>query len=437
MYFKILIVSIFVIFTNPLSAGNAYNSKRLIVKIKSDVDISTIKHIKNYKNLFSNIFVVYSASVESLYEKLASDKHIEYVERDYFGSKDKLAKVAKLQEFEFQSDLDSYFDDPKISRLWSFLEAQDNGISVVKGYLLSEGATREEIIVAVVDTGVDFTHEDLQDNIWVNSLEIADNGIDDDGNGYIDDIHGINTLIREEGIATKDIMDRHGHGTHVSGTIAAVQNNALGIAGIAKNVKIMGIRTVPNSGDELDVDVIEAFIYAAKNGAKIINCSFGKSHNEGGRALQEAIDFIGKEYGVLVVAAAGNSRDDIDVDLTYPASFDSENLLVVASNRSSGGLSYFSNFGEISVDLAAPGSGIYSLAPGNRYATMSGTSMASPAVAGVAAEVLSQNPYLTVNELKEVLMENVNIVDSYNGKMVSEGRIDLFNILKKLQQEKE
>src|SRR5690606_16546063 len=144
----------------------------------------------------------------------------------------------------------------------------------------------------------------------------------------------------------------------------------------------MAIRTVPNNGDETDIDVAESFLYAAKHGAKVINCSFGKANNEGGDLVKDTINHIGQEYGVLVVAAAGNSSQDIDRRLTYPASFDSETLMVVAATTSSGGMAYFSNYGRVNVDLAAPGSGIYSTTPGNRYGNMSGTSMASPNAAG-------------------------------------------------------
>jgi subtilisin family serine protease len=221
------------------------------------------------------------------------------------------------------------------------------------------------------------------------------------------------------------MRDTHSHGTHVSGSIGATQNNGKGVAGIASNVKIMGIRTVPNSSDELDVDVIEAFLYAAKMGAKIINCSFGKNKNEGGMAVSETIEHIRDEYGVLVVAAAGNSSRSIDSRLTYPASFPNDNLLVVASTSSNGRFSYFSNYGFKNVDVAAPGSGILSTTPNNRYSSMSGTSMASPNTAGVAAEVLSHFPNLSPVELKKVLMDSVTKSSRYRGKTVSEGRVDL------------
>jgi subtilisin family serine protease len=187
----------------------------------------------------------------------------------------------------------------------------------------------------------------------------------------------------------------------------------------------MGIRTVPNSADETDVDVAEAFVYAARNGAKIINCSFGKSVNEGRQLIPDTLKYIGDKYGVLVIAAAGNDSDDIDKNPTYPASFDSENLLIVASTTNRGKMSSFSNFGKINVDVAAPGSNVYSTVPGNQYESMSGTSMATPTTVGVAAEILSHNSNLTIPQLKNILINSVTKIGSFTDKMVSGGRIDL------------
>src|SRR5690606_38602073 len=142
-------------------------------------------------------------------------------------------------------------NDPDVGRIWSFADAPENGVSVNKSYLSPLGVPKAEIVVAVVDTGVDYNHEDLKDVMWINPGEIPGNQIDDDNNGYIDDVHGINTLERNaEGVASGNPMGSHPHGTHVAGTIGAVQNNGVGIAGIASNVKIMAIRAVPDSSDE-------------------------------------------------------------------------------------------------------------------------------------------------------------------------------------------
>ena len=427
----LFVFSLFV--STSLFALMPHDSNRIIVKFKSSQNVNSIKNVQHYKNLFQNVYVLYSLDIEALHTQLDSNQNVEYVERDYLGKRDKLAKVVKNLPMLQSNKKNSYFNDPKIDRLWAFRDPIDKGVSINSAYQFSSSATREEVIVAVVDTGVDFNHEDLVSNMWVNKNEIPNNGLDDDNNGYIDDIHGINTLERDQDQnPTVDIMDKNGHGTHVAGTIAATQNNNIGIAGIAKNAKIMGIRTVPGYGDEKDVDIIEAFIYAAENGAKIINCSFGKSHNEGGNAVKDAITYIGEKYGVLVVVAAGNSRDNIEDDLIYPASFDNNNLFVITSTSGSGRLSYFSNYGSNSVDLAAPGSNIYSLAPSNSYTSMSGTSMASPVSAGIAAELLSQHPSLSAIEVKEILMQTITPSKYVKNKAQAEGRIDLLRALQSL-----
>jgi thermitase len=428
---RFILTSFLLLFTLSINAETIH-PKRLLVKMKKGKDIPYSPLIKKSKLLFGQLYLIDTSDSIQAKKELLQNKNIEYIEHDYRGEKRDLPQVKKFVKSIPLAPSET-FNDPKVSKIWSFRPATRHGVSVEKAYNEIATSPREEIIVAVVDTGVDFTHEDLKEIMWVNEGEIAANGIDDDGNGYIDDVYGINTLVRDsEGRATGDMKDTHSHGTHVSGTIGAQQNNNIGIAGIASKVKIMGIRTVPNTSDETDVDVIEAFLYAARNGAKIINCSFGKDKNEGGLAVQETIDHIGQEYGVLVVAAAGNSSRNIDRRPTYPASFISENLLVVASTSKRGGFSYFSNFGVKGVDVAAPGSSIYSTVPGG-YGSMSGTSMASPTTAGVAAQILSHHPELTPYQLKKALMENVTPLKKYRGKLSSGGRIDLYRTLKALE----
>jgi thermitase len=411
---------------------DAFSGERLIIKLKEGVQIESLGINHQTKNLFGNVWAVFiEGQDKAILNNLENNPAIEFAEREGIAKRE-LPTATIVENVRSTGKGNSLqLNDPMLSRQWALQAASSYGMSVVQAHASRTDRPREEIIVAVVDTGLDVRHEDIP--VWQNQDEIAANGIDDDNNGYIDDVNGINTLVRDSNNnATVDITDGHGHGTHVSGSIGAIQNNGKGIAGVAKNVKIMGIRTVPNSSDERDVDVIEAFIYAAKNGAKIINCSFGKDHNEGGLAVQEAIDHIGKEYGVLVVAAAGNSTQNIDSRPAYPASFNNENLLVVASTSNTGGMSYFSNFGLKNVDVAAPGSNILSSMPGNRYGNMSGTSMASPNTAGVAAEVLSQNPDLGPVELKELLMNSVVKVSSFQSKIKSGGRVDLDQALNTL-----
>ena len=404
----------------------------LIVKIKIGKKLPDFGADAKVQNLFGRIYVVRNKNVSALEQRLKNNPNIEYTERNERAEKSTLPKSfpAPTSSDKAIPTFGSYFNDPKIDKIWSFDDAEYFGVSVEAAYRLHATEATHPIIVAVVDTGVDFNHEDLKDVMWTNSKEIPGNGIDDDGNGYIDDIHGINVLVRDSnGKATMNIMDMHSHGTHVSGTIGAKQNNGIGIAGIASNVRIMGIRTVPNDADETDVDVAEAFVYAAKNGAKLINCSFGKRVNEGKNLIPETLKYIQDNYGVLVIAAAGNDSSDIDRTPTYPASHQSENLLIVASTSSSGGLSGFSNYGKIGVDVAAPGSGIYSSVPGNKYEMMSGTSMATPTTVGVAAEVLSHYPNLSAIQLKNVMINSVSKMDRFKDKLVSGGRIDLLKAL--------
>lgn len=412
-----------------LSANEVrYNAKRLIVKLKEGQAMPADHSVKRVQHLFGRLYILHMNNIKNLKSDFLKNAAFEYVEKDYYSGRRKLPQAENV--IESSDKLRGEFNDPKFSKLWHFNDK--TGMSVNRAYKEIINAKGSEIIVAVVDTGVDYKHEDLKDVMWVNTKEIPGNNIDDDGNGYIDDVHGIDTLTRDQdGNATGDMDDPHSHGTHVSGIIAAKQNNNIGIAGVAGNVKIMGIRTVPNNGDELDVDVVESFLYAARNGAKIINCSFGKAHNEGGMAVSETIKYIGEKYGVLVIAASGNSSRDIDKKLTYPASFENEHLMVIASTSKRGRMSYFSNYGKKNVDLAAPGSAIYSTTPKNRYASMSGTSMAAPAAAGVAAEVLSHNSHLGPLELKEILMSSATKVGRFSSKLATGGRIDLYKALQK------
>ena len=434
--FFLLSLSLIILPTSKaLTTTPPHSTTRIIVKFVKDKipDKFTDKKGLTFRKLFPHVYSASGVNIQQIELILKNHKGVEYVEKDFKGNKHKFKNINPIYPQSNFSEpiISSFFKDPMANKQWHLHSAKKFGSSIEEAYKKRVDDKKEEIIVAVVDTGIDYRHEDLMDNLWKNSGEIPNNQKDDDGNGYIDDYYGINTLVRDKnGKATSDPMDKHGHGTHVAGIIGAKQNNGKGVAGISEKIKLMGIRTVPGRGDEKDVDVIEAFIYAAKNGAKIINCSFGKNHNEGGKAVSEAIDYIFKEYGVLVIAASGNSRRNIDKRSVYPASFTNENLLVVASSSKGSYLSYFSNFGTKSVDLAAPGSNILSTYPGNRYVNLSGTSMASPVAAGVAAELLSRNNRLDGKEIKEILIKSISVVDSFKGKIFAPGRVDLENSLK-------
>ena len=315
---------------------------------------------------------------------------------------------------------------------WSILNSHANGISLFRTH--QENLTRpiSNIIVAVLDTGVDFKHEDLP--VWKNLEEIPNNGIDDDNNGYMDDVHGINTTYRHRSIfATSNVMDYHDHGTHLSGVIGAKFQNELGVVGIASSVKIMGIKVISRRQTISDVDLIEAIIYAAKNGAKIINSTFIKDIYKTTKALKDAIEYVTKKHDVLFITGAGNKGRNLKYFPNAPVSYEIDNMVVVGSTDKYGGLSYFSNYGPKTVDITAPGSSVYSTIRNNKYFYMSGTSVASAIVSGVAAEVWSNNPELTGAQIKSILLQSVIPVDTFEGTIKSQGRVDLYRALKKIK----
>ncbi len=413
-----------------------YDQKRLIVRTKSKSVFKNIKEIKSVRHFLNDTYILQVNNIEIVEQILKAKSEIISVERNSIqrvgvASTQSLPyfKTPQNQQVPKNNLLNSeHFNDPGVSSMWHIRDASRAGITLNKAYTAFKDKTSQEIIVAVVDTGVDINHEDLKSVMWANSDEIPNNKIDDDKNGYIDDINGINTSERDaNGDATNKIMDKHSHGTHVSGIIAAKQNNKKGVAGIASNVKIMALKTVPADTDETDIDVAEAFLYAAKNGAKIINCSFGKRINEGRNLIPDTLKYIADEYGVLVVIAAGNYAQNIDKNPLYPASHKNNNTIVVASTTSSADLSSFSNYGFIGVDVAAPGDSIYSTVLNNKYAMYSGTSMATPVVAGIAAEIWSHYPHLKYNEIKNIIMKSATYSDILKKKVVSEGRVDLYN----------
>lgn len=427
---RIFLVLVLAVSQLAFSSTPSFDNSKLFIKLKPGAQLPKSELMGKTKHLFGDNYLVTTTDAVKLEKQLKKLNSITSTQKNYYAGSRELPAVTHNKN-DVQIDFFSAFNDPKVGRVWAFNDAAKNGVSVNKSYLAPLNVEKEQIIVAVVDTGVDYNHEDLKEVMWVNEGEVPGNNIDDDNNGYVDDVYGIDTLTKDSnGNATGDPMASHAHGTHVAGTIGAKQNNNIGIAGIASNVKIMAIRTVPDTSDETDADVVESFLYAAKHGAKLINCSFGKNKNEGGMIVNETITHIGETYGTLVVAAAGNDYGrNIDSRRTYPASFDSDYLMVVASTTKRGGLSFFSNIGPKSVDIAAPGSDVYSTTPGNRYGNMSGTSMATPTTVGVAAELWSHFPELTPLQLKKALMNSVTPVSKFQGKMVSSGRVDLYGSL--------
>lgn len=291
-------------------------------------------------------------------------------------------------------------------------------INAKEAWAVYDGGS-QDVIIALIDTGVDYTHEDLQNVIWVNEDEIPGNGIDDDGNGYIDDVYGWNFYSNNNQVY---VGSEDSHGTHGAGTIAAQANNGVGIAGIVQSdhVKIMVLKALGGSdGSGTTASVIQAIQYAEANGASICSLSLGSSTND--RALYQAIS----NSSMLFVVAAGNDGADTDASPCYPASYDLDNIISVANLNYDGTLHDSSNYGAVSVDLAAPGSYILSTTPGDGYSYMTGTSMAAPMVTAAAAMVYSYYTDITLADVKEILLSSVQTLDTLDGLTATGGMLNL------------
>jgi subtilisin family serine protease len=320
---------------------------------------------------------------------------------------------------------DALPNDPRFGELWGLKNTGQTGGTADKD-IFAEAAWNvttgsSDVIVAVIDTGIDYTHPDLADNMWTNPDEVAD-GIDNDGNGIVDDIYGAR-WVSGDGIPTNgDPMDGKGHGTHCAGTIGAVGNNGIGVVGVNWQVRLMALKFLPDSGSGTTADAISAIEYAIDKGAHLSSNSWG-----GGGfsiAMKEMIEAAGAA-NQLFVAAAGNATLDNDATPHYPCSYTCDNIIAVASSDHNDARSWFSNWGETSVDLAAPGSDILSTLPSASYGVYNGTSMATPHVSGVAALLLAHHGLGTDHAtLKALILDNVDPVVAFDGLVVTNGRLN-------------
>jgi len=306
---------------------------------------------------------------------------------------------------------DTHFDAPN---MWGLKK-----IFAPDAWAINTGS--KNVVVAVIDTGIDFRHPDLAANIWRNPGEIEGDGIDNDGNGFTDDIRGWSFTWGEE--SNNGTLDLNGHGSHVAGIIGAAGDNGVGTVGVNWSVSLMTLRAVMNTGDSFTSDIIKAIDYARLMQAPIINNSYGGV--EYSQAHKDAID----NTDALFVVAAGNKATNNDSAPVYPASYGCPNIITVAATTFDDSLAPFSNYGAASVHIAAPGDSILSTTPVGTYGILSGTSMATAYVTGAAALVLADNPSMTAQQLKARLLESADQVPALAGKVSSGGRLNVHRAL--------
>ncbi|MFM6929532.1 MAG: S8 family peptidase [Bdellovibrio sp.] len=322
------------------------------------------------------------------------------------------------------------FNDPAINQAWGLKKSD-----AARAWSVTKGS--KNVVVAVIDTGIDEHHEDLTDNLWVNPGESgkdsqgrnkASNGIDDDGNGFIDDVHGWNFVSNNN-----KLDDNHGHGTHIAGIIGAEAGNGKGISGISPQVSLMVLKyydpKVPNT-DNLK-NTVAAMKYAVKMGARIINYSGGGTEysQEEHDAVQEA-----ERKGVLFVAAAGNERSNSDQHHYYPADYKLRNIISVTAIDPTTQVLNSSNYGVETVDIAAPGQNILSCLPGNSYGYMTGTSQATAFVSGAAALIMANKPAFSNEDVKKYILSTGDAQTQLAAKTRTSRQLNLYKALTILDQ---
>ena len=418
--------------TSPILSVNDNIDRKILDSQDNKEDITTDRFIIKYKdNKAKEKVTSLLKSKVSESKKISRNSKLELI-----TTKSKIKKgdlLAELKGKNADVDIEYIQPDYKISLSTNdtYFNDQWGVCDSVYGSVYSEGSGSYDIgavgawevstgagaVVAVIDTGIDVGHEDLSPNIWSNPGEIPGNGIDDDNNGYIDDVQGWDFCENDSSVHNPANLNDEQHGTHVAGIIAAVKDNSMGIAGVASNAKIMPLKAF-TGGTAYTSEIIAAIEYASQMGVKIVNCSWGNMVDN--PALRDTIS----NSEMLFVCAAGNSGLNIDVTPVYPASYDFPNILTVASINRDGDLSSFSNYGTSSVDVTAPGEGILSTLPGDQYGQMSGTSMAAPFVSGEAALVYSIFENLSTNKVKERIINTSNIIESNTDKIYKGNLID-------------
>ena len=305
--------------------------------------------------------------------------------------------------------LDTLPDDPLLSQLY--------GMDQIRAPLAWDTHVGEQTFsIAIIDTGVDYGHEDLVSNVWTNAGEIPGNGVDDDGNGYVDDMHGWDFYNNDN-----DPMDDNSHGTHCAGTLGGQGNNGIGVVGVNWNCRIVGVKFLGGGGSGTIEGAIGAVQYCAANQFKVSNNSWGAG-GDTGQSLKDAIQAAGDEFGHVFIAAAGNGGYNGAI---YPGAYDCSNIICVGATNSSEAMAGFSQYHVVEVDLAAPGVDVLSTVPGNGYASKSGTSMSTPHVAGAVGLVASLIPEASAEHIKSLILDTARAIPSWTGYSVTGGVLDV------------
>ena len=397
----------------PPGQSKKYAPDEVLIKFRSEArgsDRAAVRASLNAQPLHNFDFIrvehvkVRGMSVEKAIERIKNHPQVEYVEPNY----------------EIYADVVP--NDPRFNDLYGMRNTGQTGGTAgadIKAVLAWDQYTGDpNIKVGVIDTGVDYNHPDLAANVWTNPGEIPDNDIDDDMNGYVDDVHGYD-VVNDDG----DPMDDNGHGSHCSGTIAGVGNNNIGVVGVNWNAKIVGIKFLSAGGSGSTAGAIAGVNYAIAVGVKLTSNSWGGGAFS--QALLDAINAAGAA-GQLFIAAAGNSGVNTDVSAHYPSSYNSAFIVSVAATDHNDNLASFSNFGATTVDLAAPGVNIVSTTPGNTYQSFSGTSMATPHVSGVAALAMGRFPLVGPLQIKNLILNAADDKPQLAGKVLTGARLNAF-----------
>ena len=393
------------------------NQKSALASLKS---IAGVQVVRQLRSADQKTWLVKSEgkSVDLLQKELAALSEVEYAEPNFIYT-------TNLESTQLATN------DPRFGELWGLKNTGANepggargtvgaDVDALRAWEITSGS--RNIKVAVIDTGIDYNHPDLAANIWVNEAEANGlPGVDDDGNGFVDDVYGYDFANNDA-----DPMDGHSHGTHCAGTIGAVHNNGLGVAGVMSDVSLVAVKFLSDSGSGTTAAAIEAVDYATGLDVDVMSNSWGGGGFS--QALKEAIERA-RDAGILFVAAAGNSSSNNDSSAHYPSNYDVSNVISVAAHTAQDSLATFSSYGRRTVHVAAPGHKILSTTKNGGYAVYSGTSMATPHVSGALGLLLAQEGRMDVAQVRERLMATSNPIATYRRKIISGGRLNAYNLL--------